>query len=138
MRGLAALVLGVAFAVVLHGVGFSSWDQVHAMFAFTDLRLTLTFMLAVSILVPGLWLLRRRGRIPWPRRAVHRGTIIGGVLFGVGWALSGACPSIAWVQLGEGQLGAAWTLLGIVLGNALYGWAHPRFFGWPLGSCGDD
>ena len=138
MRSLLALLFGAAFGASLHGIGFTSWDEVHGMFAFTDLRMTLTFMLAVTILVPGFWILRKTGRMPWPRRTIHRGTIIGGVLFGVGWAISGACPSIAWVQLGEGQLGALWTLLGIFVGNALYGWAHPRFFGWPMSSCGDD
>ena len=60
---------------------------------------------------------------------------MGGVLFGAGWALTGACPSIALVQLGEGKLGALVTLVGIFAGNALYAAVHERYFRFSVGSC---
>jgi uncharacterized membrane protein YedE/YeeE len=63
--------------------------------------------------------------------------LAGGALFGVGWALSGACPSIALVQLGEGQLGALVTLAGIFLGNLAYSAIHDRYFRWSTQSCAD-
>jgi uncharacterized membrane protein YedE/YeeE len=59
-------------------------------------------------------------------------------LFGVGWALSGACPAIALVQLGEGQFVALFTLLGIFAGNWLYSVVHERFFRWSASTCVDD
>jgi uncharacterized membrane protein YedE/YeeE len=71
-------------------------------------------------------------------RPIHRGTLLGGVLFGAGWALSGACPSIALVQLGEGQLAAAFTLAGIFTGNGLYAVARERYLHWDTGSCVDE
>jgi uncharacterized membrane protein YedE/YeeE len=61
----------------------------------------------------------------------------GSLLFGVGWALSGACPSVALVQIGEGKLAALATLVGIFAGNYGYAWLHERRFRWSTGSCND-
>jgi hypothetical protein len=46
--------------------------------------------------------------------------LVGGILFGVGWALSGGCPGVVLTQLGEGKLYALFALFGIGLGNWLY------------------
>lgn len=110
------------------------------MFTFGDLRLFLGFCTAVALLVVGFFLIARMSREPvhFRKRPIHRGTVVGGVLFGIGWALSGACPSIALVQLGEGQLAAIYTLVGMFAGNWLYGAVHMRFFRWDTGSCTDD
>jgi len=62
----------------------------------------------------------------------------GGALFGVGWALSGGCPTIALAQIGEGQLAAVLTVVGIVAGNWLDSVAHERYFRWPATSCTDE
>ncbi len=131
-------IVGVLFGFVLSGIGFSSWDHVHAMFTLSDLRMVLTFAVAVGVLAI-LWpLMRRRWDAPAVNRPIHRGTVAGATLFGAGWALCGACPSIAWVQLGEGQLGALMTLGGIFVGNWLYGILHARYFRWDVGGCASD
>lgn len=130
--------IGLLFGISLSRIGFTSWGEVHRMFVFDDLRLLLTFACAVALLAPGWWVFHRVGMSAWIKRAIHPGTVAGGALFGIGWAVSGACPSIALVQLGEGQLGAAWTLLGMFLGNYLYSVIHPRAFGWSQGSCIDE
>jgi len=127
--------LGVVFGFVLSRVGFSSWDEVHRMFTFADLRLVLAFGLAVALLALAWRALAGRASARFAPNPLHRGAIPGGVVFGIGWAISGACPSIALVQLGEGQLGAGWTLAGIVLGNALYGAINARLLRWPNATC---
>jgi len=96
------------------------------------------FASTVLMLMGCWWLVRQFSRPHWPPRRVHPGVLGGGVLFGLGWALSGACPSIAMVQLGEGQLGALWTVTGIVLGNWMYARVHARYFGWSAASCADE
>ena len=136
-RVLGTLLIGFALGVALSRIGFSSWDEVHNMFTFTDLRMTLVFGLGVLLLAP-LWpLIGRWQGVRWPKRGIHKGTLAGGVLFGAGWALSGACPTIALVQLGEGQLAAVLTLVGLLAGNWVYGVVHARFFRWDTGSCLD-
>lgn len=125
--------LGVFFGLVLSRIGFTEFGQVQSMFRFDDLRLTLTFATGVAIVALGLRMPRFRGRYRY--RRIHPGSIAGGLCFGAGWALSGACPSIAWVQLGEGRLPALLTILGVVAGTWLYPKIHGRFFGWPTESC---
>lgn len=129
--------VGVGFGFVLSRIGFTSWDDVHRMFTFADLRLLLSFALAVGILTLGWLVLHRLPGSRWTPRPIHRGTLAGGALFGVGWALSGACPSIALAQIGEGQLGALWTVAGSTAGNWLYSVVHERYFRWTIGSCAD-
>ncbi len=135
---LVTLLAGLTLGFSLSRIGFSSWDDVHRMFVFSDLRLLLTFMLAVTLLVPVWWFLRHLEMAQWIHHSVHPGTLSGGIIFGIGWAVAGACPGVAFVQLGEGQLGAAWTIVGVVAGNWLYSFVHPRFFGWTTGSCIED
>lgn len=135
---LLVAVTGVLFGFSLSRIGFSSWDQVHAMFTFVDLRLSLTFVTAVLVLAAVWAIIARLSAQRWTARPIHRGTLAGGVLFGVGWAVCGACPGITLVQIGEGQLGAVFTLGGLVAGNWLYAVVHERYFRWTTRSCTDD
>lgn len=133
-------VVGVLFGFTLSRIGFSSWDSVHRMFTFEERRLLLTFGSAALVLFVGwkvvAFLAREKPR--WIDRRVHPGTAAGAVLFGLGWAMSGACPSIALVQIGEGQWLALWTLGGVFVGNWLYSLVHERWFRWTPGVCGDE
>lgn len=126
--------LGIAFGFALSFIGFSDWGEVHRMFTFQDLRLVLVFGGAVTVNAIALNLLVKDARRVHPK-PLHRGTIIGGVLFGLGWALCGACPSIVLVQLGEGQVPALATLVGVLAGTSLYGAVHARWFRWDSGGC---
>lgn len=140
VRHVGTLLVGVLLGFSLSRIGFSSWDEVEAMFSLRDWRLLTTFALAVALLVPGWWVLDRlrvRGARP-PSRPIHPGTVAGGAFFGVGWAVAGACPGVVLVQLGEGQLAASLTLAGILAGNAIYALVHRRFFRFSTGSCAAD
>jgi uncharacterized membrane protein YedE/YeeE len=132
--GLVGLVLGFS----LSRIGFASWDQVHAMFVFADLRLFLTFVSGVVVLTAAWPVVARFANGNWPQRHIHPGTLTGSLLFGVGWALCGACPAISLVQLGEGQLGALFTLAGVFAGNWLYAIVHERYFRWTMRSCAEE
>jgi len=134
LTGFSGLLLGYS----LSRIGFSSWDEVHGMFTFGSLRLVFAFALAVIILMIAWKIIHQVTGATWSPRLVHKGTIIGGVLFGLGWAISGACPSIALVQLGEGQLGDLVTLAGMLGGNYLYSVIHERYFRWSTRSCAED
>lgn len=139
MKSALTVAVGIAFGFVMSRTGFTSWDLVHGMFAFTQFQLLLVFMLSVGVLAAG-WVAVDRlipGRGSFGPRAIHPGTIIGGVLFGAGWALSGGCPTISLAQIGEGQLAAIYTLGGILIGNWIYSRVHERYFKWPATSCLD-
>lgn len=125
--------LGLALGTTLSLIGFSDWEQVHRMLTFRDLRLLWVFVGAVG--ASALFFAAVRRKVVLPERRVHPGTVPGGVVFGVGWAVTGACPAVAAVQLGEGKLFALYTLSGILLGTWLYGKVHARLFRWDVGSC---
>ena len=134
---LRSTVLGTAFGFLLSRIGFTTWDDVHGMFVFADLRLFLAFCTAVALLFVVFRIAESRG-IALLRRPIHKGSAIGGLLFGVGWALTGGCPGIALAQFGEGQLVAGFSIVGMFAGNYIYSVVHERYFRWSTGNCIDD
>lgn len=135
---LFTLMTGLFLGFSLSRIGFSSWDEVHKMFVFSDTRLFSAFCFAALFLGLAWWMIQRFTGEKWPARKIHPGTLWGGALFGIGWALCGACPSIALVQLGEGQLAALITLCGLFFGNWLYSVVHERYFRWSARGCADE
>lgn len=129
----------VVFGAVLGRIGFASWDEVHGMFRLQDPRLIATFSGAVLILAVAWRVIAWVSRPSWSARPLHPGSLPGGLLFGAGWALCGACPSTVFVQLGEGQLLSLCTLVGILIGNLLFGIGQGRWFRFSTGaSCAQD
>lgn len=137
-RVLGTFGTGLFLGFVLSRIGFSSWDEVHAMFTFADMRMFFAFCFGVAVLFVIWRVLGKVTGAEWPARRIHPGTVAGGVLFGIGWAVSGSCPSIALVQLGEAQFGALATLGGVFAGNFLYSVVHERHFRWSAANCNDD
>ena len=111
-------IFGLTMGAVLALSGFSDFEQVHKMFILEDFRLLFAFAGAVVLSMLGFFLVGRGKTIS--KKKFNAGTVPGSILFGAGWAITGACPSIALVQLGQGQLAAVYTLLGIALGVWIY------------------
>jgi len=126
--------VGILFGVVLSRIGFADYDELHNMFILRDLRMMYSFVGAVVLSMVIMLLLNKR--IPKQHKIFQPGTVPGSMLFGFGWAITGACPSLVFVQLGHGALPALFTILGIIFGVWLYRKLHARFFGWDTGTCG--
>ncbi len=134
-----SMFIGLLLGIVMSQAGFSQWEMVQSAFNFSNLHLLWVFVAAAVSLAIGWRVVLLFQKDPdWPPRKFHKGTIPGGIIFGIGWVLCGACPVIAFVQLGEGKLGALLTIAGIFIGNAVYGFAHARYFRWDLKTCIDD
>jgi uncharacterized membrane protein YedE/YeeE len=126
--------LGVTLGFVISMSGLSDWGELHRMFTLQDSRLLLGFGGAVVVATAGFFLFARHDEIP--AKKLIAGTVPGAVVFGAGWAIAGACPGAALVQLGEGRWPALVTLVGILCGA----WLHDRLrkrFGWARHSCID-
>jgi uncharacterized membrane protein YedE/YeeE len=125
------LVLGTAFGFVLSRSGAANYDLVQGMFLFTHFQLYGIIGAAIAVTAPGLWLLRRHGRaldgspLSFRPKVRDRGTILGGILFGVGWSITGMCPGPIFVNLGEGKLYAIAALAGALSGAYILGAAYP-------------
>lgn len=121
---LRSAVPGLLLGFVVGRLGFTDYGELHRMLTFGDLRLFSAFLLAVNLLVV-VFLTVGRGLV-LPGGTFHRGLIPGAVLFGVGWALTGACPGVALVQVGQGSLPALASLAGIAVGMGLRQWGRSR------------
>lgn len=132
--------LGLLFGVTLSRSGAADYGYIQGMFLLTDLQLYGILASGVAVTGVGLWLLERWGRtatgeaIAVKPKAVHRGNLVGGALFGVGWAITGMCPGPVMVNVGEGKLYAVAAFAGVVAGAWLVGRFHPwlvRVMGLP-------
>ena len=126
------VVFGTAFGWVLSRSGAADYNFVQGMFLLDNFQLYGIIGTAVAVTAPGLWLLKRAGRTatgqplrvtPKPR---HPGTIVGGVLFGIGWSITGMCPGPILVNIGEGKVYALGALAGALVGAWLFGVLYER------------
>lgn len=121
---LRSAVPGLLLGFVVGRLGFTDYGELHRMLVFSDLRLFSAFLLAVNVLV--LVFMAVGKGLAWPGGTFHRGLVPGAVLFGVGWALTGACPGVALVQVGQGSLPALASLAGIGVGIGLRQWGRTK------------
>jgi uncharacterized membrane protein YedE/YeeE len=125
------LLLGTLFGVILSRSGAADYDYIQGMFLFERFQLYGIIGTAVILTAPGIWLIRRRGRtisgapLAIERKPLHRGNIVGGVLFGIGWSIAGMCPGPILVNIGEGKVYAVAALAGALAGTALFGCLYP-------------
>ncbi len=126
------VLFGTAFGWVLSRSGAADYNFVQGMFLFENFQLYGIIGTAVAVTAPGLWLLKRAGRTatgqplcvtPKPR---HPGNVIGGVLFGIGWSITGMCPGPILVNIGEGKVYALGALAGALVGASLFGVVYER------------
>ena len=134
------LVLGVVFGFTLSRSGAADYDFIQGMFLFERFQLYGIIGTAVLLTAPGLWLIQRRGRTAFGSpihvelKPMNRGTIVGSVLFGVGWSMAGMCPGPIFVNIGEGKIYALAALAGALVGAAALGTLYRQLqavFGLP-------
>ncbi len=96
-------------------------------FPFLEFQLYGVILVAVAVIALGFFLLRLKkvkdrqgGTFEFKEPAFEWNRMAGGLIFGAGWVLAGACPGTVLAQLGEGKLSAVFTVLGILLGMWLY------------------
>ncbi len=127
---------GLAMGATLSMAGLSDYTQIHSLFILENIPLLLVFALAIGMNMVGFMILSRNKKTP--KKKLTKGTISGSILFGIGWALTGACPSIALVQLGEGKIAALATVAGILAGVWFYRRATSSALKFDTGICGEE
>ena len=134
------VVLGALFGFVLSRSGAADYNYIQAMFLFDSFQLYGIIGTAVVVTAAGIRLIKRRGLTALGRpvaielKPLHRGNVVGGVLFGIGWSITGMCPGPIVVNVGEGKVYAVAALAGALLGAAAFGVLYPRLerpFGLP-------
>ncbi|MCA9200870.1 MAG: YeeE/YedE family protein [Planctomycetales bacterium] len=127
VRYTTILLLGVYFGVVLTKAEAVRWQRIHDMFRLQDSHLYYVILTAIVVAMVALQLLKRfrvktldGSEISYKPKPYHTGVLLGGLLFGAGWAITGACPGPVYIQLGAGEWWAAITLFGAFLGMYCY------------------
>jgi uncharacterized membrane protein YedE/YeeE len=126
------LVLGTIFGFVLSRSGAADYNYIQAMFLFENFQLYGIIGTAVVLTAPGLWLIQRRGRtalgapVRVELKPMTRGTVVGSLLFGVGWSIAGMCPGPILVNIGEGKIYALAALAGALTGAGVFGTLYSR------------
>jgi len=127
------VVLGTLFGYILSRSGAADYNFVQGMFLLTNFQLYGVIGSAIAITAPGLFLLKRLGRtaggdpLTIETKPRHRGNIYGGILFGIGWSITGTCPGPIFVNLGEGKIYAVAALAGALVGAAAFGLGYATF-----------
>ena len=135
-EGLAIyLVLGVLFGIILTKSEVISWFRIQEMFRFQSFHMYGIIGSAVVVAAASVALIKRLGvttlrgePIAIPPKQWGTGTRywLGGTLFGLGWALLGACPGPIFALLGNGITVIAVALLAALAGTRAYGALRPR------------
>jgi uncharacterized protein len=134
-RLLVYAALGSLFGVVLVQGEVISWFRIQEMFRFQGYHMYGIFATAVPVAMLGVQLIRRTNArslddqpITIPPKSMGSGIrfIAGRTLFGIGWALTGACPGPFFALLGSGIGVMALVILSALAGTWTYGWLRPR------------
>jgi uncharacterized membrane protein YedE/YeeE len=128
MKNLKYILVGIAFGLALTKGEAISWFRIQEMFHFQSFHMYGIFMTAVPIGALSLILLRKfqiktiaGETIEMPKKEYHHGVIIGGLIFGFGWALTGACPGPLYAQIGAGYTVTIATLAAALAGTWVFG-----------------
>lgn len=129
MRFFTYLVLGVLFGIIMYKSEAASWFRIYEMFHFGSFHMYGIIGSALALGLLGVQLIKRKNiktidgnnmnLIP-KERAVTR-YLLGGIIFGLGWALAGACPGPMFVLIGAGFPSILIVVAGALLGTFLYG-----------------
>ena len=121
MKYIRYILLGAGFGIFLTKSEAISWYRMQEMFHFQGFQIFGIFMTAVPTAALSLWLLRRfkvrtldGEPIHVEPKKYHHGLILGGILFGIGWGLTGACPGPIYAQIGAGYSVAIVILLSAI------------------------
>lgn len=121
------LLAGIFFGFSLSRSGASNYDYIYGMFTGQDLKLA--FLMGTAIIVGGMGMIILKAlgnkdvngeEIKINRKPLNQYTVIGGCLFGIGWAVCGACPGTVLAQLGEGKVLGLCTFCGMLFGTWVY------------------
>jgi uncharacterized membrane protein YedE/YeeE len=127
MTWVTSLVLGTVFGYVLSRSGAADYNYIQQMFLLENFQLYGIMGTAVVVSIPLIRMLKGRRRtmsgedLEVTPKPGHRGNVVGGLVFGVGWSICGMCPGPIFVNIGEGKLYAVATLAGALAGTFLFG-----------------
>ncbi len=122
------LAMGMLFGVIAVKSEIISWYRIQEMFRLQSFHMYGVIGTAVVTGAISVWLIKyfnlktiQGEEVVIHTKQFHWGNVIGGLIFGLGWAITGACPGPLFAQIGSGFMVIIVTLFSAVLGTFVYG-----------------
>lgn len=122
------LIAGLLFGIILVKSEVISWFRIQEMFRLQSFHMYGVIGSAIAVGMLSVWLIKKykvktiHGEpIEFVNKKFHKGNIYGGLLFGFGWAITGACPGPLFAQIGTGATVIIVTLVSAIGGTWFYG-----------------
>jgi uncharacterized membrane protein YedE/YeeE len=120
------LITGVLFGLLLQQGRILRFEKQLGAMLLRDMTIFKFMLSAVIVGMIGITLLVQTGQIAYSHKALNLGALlVGGAIFGVGWAITGFCPGTAVGALAEGRWHALFAILGMLIGAALFAEIYP-------------
>jgi len=129
MKFIKYILAGTLFGIIMTKSEAVSWYRIQEMFRFQAFHMYGIIGTAVVLGIIAVSLIKKfkakdldgNPIVFHNKDKAYRKYLFGGTIFGLGWALTGACPGPMFVNLGSGYAGMAVVILGALLGTYLYG-----------------
>lgn len=126
-------VVGVLFGIVFVKAEIISWFRIQEMFRLQSFHMYGVIGTAVVVGMLSVFLIKKYNiktidgeTIVFHPKKFNKGQVIGGLLFGFGWALTGACPGPLFAQVGTGAVAILVVILSAIAGTWFYGLIRER------------
>jgi hypothetical protein len=122
------VMVGIFFGITLVKAEIISWFRIQEMFRFQSFHMYGVIGSAVIVGALSVALIKKfkiktiyGEPIQIHDKTFNKGQIIGGLIFGLGWGITGACPGPLYAQIGSGASVIVITLISAILGTWVYG-----------------
>lgn len=132
-HNLKYIFVGIIFGIVFVKAEILSWFRIQEMFRFQSFHMYGVIGSAVFVGMISVFIIKKFNiktiycePIKISPKEFNKGNIYGGLLFGMGWALTGACPGPLYAQIGAGATAVIVTLFSAILGTWVYGFFRSK------------
>ncbi|PLK42377.1 DUF6691 family protein [Emticicia sp. TH156] len=133
LENLKYLVVGIGFGIVFVKAEIISWFRIQEMFRFQSFHMYGVIGSAILVGMVSVYLIKKYNiktmngeEVIFHPKKFQKGQIYGGLIFGLGWALTGACPGPLFAQIGSGFVVVLVTLASAVAGTWVYGFLKDK------------
>ena len=123
---LLGLATGIGFGFLLQKARVLRFDKQVGAMLLKDMTILKFMLSAILVGMTGILILSDMGVLSLSHKPMNVGAVlVGGALFGAGWAIMGYCPGTSVGALGEGRWHAIFAIIGMIAGAALYAELYP-------------
>lgn len=127
------LVVGLLFGIIFVKAEIISWFRMQEMFRFQSFHMYGVIGSAIAVALLSVLLIKKfkirtiQGEeIKFHKKKFNKGQVYGGLIFGFGWAITGACPGPLYAQIGIGAWVIIVTLISAIAGTWVYGYFREK------------